>query len=169
MIHWPKNCFSIKKVEKSVEGKSQKKSRPKKAGPEAPANPYKKPKQNSKQQRSRRKRRSPHFWGCCFEFWIGFLKEFAGASGWASGQVFSWPGFLDIFLRHFFDIFFCQKICQNWQKHFWPNRFLDKKHMDKIMFENLGPEKPRSRKSQSFEKSLISSEWRFIKVYFLTI
>ena len=53
------------------------------AQPETPANSYNKPIQNSKQQRSRRKRRSPqkwggalraphHFWGC-FEIWIDFL------------------------------------------------------------------------------------------------
>ena len=63
-------------MEKNVEQKSkekvQKNPGQKKTGPEAPANPFKKPIQNSKQQ--------PQKWGerrrrerCCFEFCIGFL------------------------------------------------------------------------------------------------
>ena len=62
------------------------------AQPEAPANSFKKPIQNSKQQPQKwggARSAPPHFWGerrlrrerCCFEFCIGFLKEFAGASG----------------------------------------------------------------------------------------
>ena len=43
--------FITNSSSKSRREKSQEKSRPKKAGPEAPANPYKKPVQNSKQQR----------------------------------------------------------------------------------------------------------------------
>ena len=63
-----KTFFRWKKMSnKSRRKKSKKHPGQKKAGPEAPANPYKKPIQNSKQQRSRL-RRSPHFWGCCFEF-----------------------------------------------------------------------------------------------------
>ena len=44
-----------KNVEKKSKEKVKKKSRPKNAGPEAPANPFKKPIQNSKQQ--------PQKWG----------------------------------------------------------------------------------------------------------
>ena len=71
---------------KDVEGKFRERTPGKQktwpeAQPEAPANSFKNPVQNSKQQRSRRKRRSPQKWG------------------WASGQVFSWPGVFDISLR----------------------------------------------------------------------
>ena len=100
-------CFLIQKNrQKDVEKKTKKKSRPtKKAGPEAPENSYKKQIQNSKQQRGRL-RRPPHFWGCCYEVWIGFLKEFSGASGPAFflAWVFSW-----LFPRLLFDEFFVIK------------------------------------------------------------
>ena len=50
--------FITKTRQKAVEKKAKKKSRPKKkAGPETPENSYKKPIQNSKQQRGRLRRR----------------------------------------------------------------------------------------------------------------
>ena len=133
------------------------------AQPEIPTNSYKKLIQNSKQQRGALKRAAqkwggalrapPHFWGCCFEFWIGFLKEFVGisgwASGWASGQVFSWPGFFDIFLRHFFDIFFCQKFVKTdkhifgqidfWIKNTWAEKIKNTTGALPVVFFNLVP------------------------------
>ena len=66
------------------------------AQPEAPANSFKKPIQNSKQQ--------PQKWGerqrrerCCFEICIDFLLDFAWLFGWldsllayALGWLFAW-------------------------------------------------------------------------------
>ena len=67
------NFFDGKKGRKNNRKKKSKKNPgQKKTGPEAPANPFKKPIENSKQktqkwgERQRRER-------CCFEFCIGFL------------------------------------------------------------------------------------------------
>jgi len=67
--------------------------------------------------------------------------------------------FFDIFLRNF-STFSSVKNLSKLTKHFWPNRFLDKKHMDKIMFENLGPEKSRSRKKHGPGKNTVLEKTR---------
>ena len=83
-----------KKVEKKSKEKVKKNPGQKKAGPEAPANPFKKPIQNSKQQ--------PQKWGerqrrerCCFEICIDFLLDLA----WLFGRAFFGWIFAPDFLR----------------------------------------------------------------------
>ena len=86
--------------------------------------------QNKIQDKSGAPTALPPKWGCCFEFWKGFLKEFAAASGPAL-FVFAWisghfsliflkrhavvlENILDVsFLLDLTKIFRCQKLFEN--------------------------------------------------------
>ena len=106
--------FLTEKISAKISKKIVKKSKPNKNCARSSHKTLQKRKHTSKRQSGRRLsalapkmaralKRPPHLWSCCYEFWIGSLKEISGASG----PVFvCWPGILDMFVptfcsRHF--------------------------------------------------------------------
>ena len=114
----PAHVFYHKKTrQKAVEKKIKKQSRPTKTklGQKLQKIPSKNQFKihNNNPKNGAAPKAPPHFWGgrrrrprCCFEFCIGFLWEFSGASGPAFflAWIFSW-----LFSRRLFDEFFVIK------------------------------------------------------------
>ena len=103
LLRRPHVFYYKKLVQKPSRKKSQEKTQAKKkAGPEAPENSYKKPIQNSKQQRGRLKAPAQKV---VMKFEFVLLKEFLELLA----QFFFRPGFFLIFFLTLFDKFFATK------------------------------------------------------------
>lgn len=97
-------------------------------------NRYKVQNNNPKMWRAPLAARALLFW-ILYRFFVGIRWSF----GWASGQVFLGGDYLTFLFDVFFDIFFCEKNCQNRQKYiltkrFFPNRFLQPCFLPKSVF-----------------------------------
>ena len=76
-----------------------------------------------------RSARRPIFGVVVLNFVLVFCRNLLELLAELLAKFFLGLDFFDIFLRHFFRHVLRSKNCQNRQKYFWPNRFLDKKHM----------------------------------------